>query len=394
MAMWRKELWRWTALVFFLLIARHVPDIIESVYSRGLYRIVRTIDLFFLRWIPFSVGDLLYLLLPVWLVRRAISIKQLAGRRAMLLYLSGWARRIILWFYVLWGLNYFRQPLAHQWHWTIRPPDREALLRLTAREIDSVNYWHRQINGNATKSAVIIPYSFERMSRTAANIYRQNASLHPELDQRYYVLKPSLWGQIVSYMGVSGYINPYTHESQVNTRYPQVFRPHIMLHELAHQIGYAYEDEAEFIAFWEAMHGEDPFFRYSAHLSVVPYLLSYWKQIDSTQYQAFRDSLLPGVRQAYKQAAAFARRYRAPVDLSVMYDRFLRVNQQGRGLESYGRMILYLHTWYRQQDQASRTAVKHIKNRQEDKQKHRLNEETAHVEQKSISARMIKPDGQ
>ena len=343
--MWKRQLRRWTVLILFLALARHSPLLVERLYATGLYRLVRNIDLFFLRWIPFSAGDLLYLFFPLWWLREAFRLyRKTRSWNAMALLVSDWMRKILLWFYVLWGLNYFRLPLHRQWHMHLEPVSLERLDTLARREIDSLNLLHARLQGVDT-AGVHIPYDFRRMRSIAAATYRQNARMFPRLSESFYVVKPSLLSRPVSYLGVLGYLNPFTHESQVNTAYPAVFLPHTLLHELAHQIGYAYENQAEFIGYVEGIHSADPYFRYASHLVALQYLLTEIRKADRGRFQLLKKQLRPGILTDYRKQRRFLLRHRLPFDASKPYDVYLKINQKGHGLTSYNEMVLYLSAY-------------------------------------------------
>jgi Zn-dependent peptidase ImmA (M78 family) len=49
--------------------------------------------------------------------------------------------------------------------------------------------------------------------------------------------------------GILGYYNPFTAESQYNPNIPATQLPFTLAHEMSHQLGYAREQEASFIAY-------------------------------------------------------------------------------------------------------------------------------------------------
>ena len=57
-------------------------------------------------------------------------------------------------------------------------------------------------------------------------------------------VKNSILSTPLSYMGFSGYINPFTLEAQINVNTPQLYLPTTICHEIAHQMGYSAENEA------------------------------------------------------------------------------------------------------------------------------------------------------
>ena len=65
-------------------------------------------------------------------------------------------------------------------------------------------------------------------------------------------------------MGFSGYFNPFTNETQLNWHTPKNSQPITQAHEQAHQLGFAAENEANFIAFLVSNENNNIFIRYSA----------------------------------------------------------------------------------------------------------------------------------
>jgi hypothetical protein len=77
-----------------------------------------------------------------------------------------------------------------------------------------------------------------------------------------------LWGWLGNYVGFTGYYNPFTGEAQVNTTVPKFLQPFTASHEVAHQLGYAKEMEANFVGYLAASHSTDTLFRYSVYLDL------------------------------------------------------------------------------------------------------------------------------
>ena len=65
----------------------------------------------------------------------------------------------------------------------------------------------------------------------------------------------------------SGYLNPFL-ESQANAKMPTQSFITTALHETAHQMGYASEKEANFIAYLSAIKSEDPYIQYTVTFSI------------------------------------------------------------------------------------------------------------------------------
>ena len=81
-------------------------------------------------------------------------------------------------------------------------------------------------------------------------------------------------------MGYAGYLNPFTLESQINLKIPTLNLVTTILHETAHQMGYASEKEANFIAYQSAIKNDDPYIRYAGYSFSLRYFFSELYAID------------------------------------------------------------------------------------------------------------------
>ncbi len=341
----KKTLNKIVLLLLLLVLAKYFPWLVDNVYDTVVYPLIRNIDLFFYRWIPFSVGDVIYLLTPFWIIYRLyLRYRSKAVWRDYLKEILEIILIVTGYFYLAWGLNYFRLPLSEKTGLHTRPVKQNELAILTNRIIDSVNTYQLILTGDSAK-AVRKTFPLLHLQKEATDIYEQNAPVYPFLSETFYVVKPSMLTGFVSGQSILGYFNPFTHEAQINTAYPGVFRPHIVLHELAHQIGFAREDEAEFIAFWEAVNSRNNYFKYAAYLTATDYLLRRWYRIHPEKFDRFIHKLNGGVRKNLQNAYDFVEKHRSRTDFSPGYDKFLKLNG-GKGLVSYGMMIRYLRAYY------------------------------------------------
>ncbi len=333
---------KWLVLLFLLLVANQSSLFVEQFYSRGIYIIFRNIDLFFLRLVPFSIGDLLYIGFPVWF---SIKIyKRFKSGESVFDFIEKIIWHIVFWFYLLWGINYFRQPIYIQEGLEITRPGKQEIMGITSALIDSLNRYQMLLTADAAKPVRI--KNPELLPKQAEIIFNNQQNIRPYLTEAFYVIKPSILSKPVSYLQVSGYFNPFTHEAQYNTLFPLAYRPHIILHELAHQIGFAYENEAEFIAWLTAMESDNVLFKYSAQLNALEYFLISIQQTEPEKSKNLIERLNPGVRKNMQEAADFMKKHYIKYDLSKPYDYYLKINQQGKGREAYSEVILYIYAHY------------------------------------------------
>ncbi len=340
----KRYLRKWILLLLILIVFKYNPAWTERFYSLGVYVILRNIDLFFLRFVPFSLGDILYIGIFFRLIVRSILLLSEKNFKLFLRFWGNWIWKIIFWFYMAWGLNYFRLPLYQNLDLKPMKPTREQLMVVGMQVADTLNKYHFLLQRNDSLP-VENPHSLRELTLQARQIYQNNASVWPYFSQPYYVVKPSVFSPLISYGQILGYFNPYTHEAQINTLYPSVYKPHVILHELAHQTGYANETEAEFIAFLEADNSGNKLFKYAVYLTAFEYLLQHFRQNNRNMAKFLLQKLRPGIRENLAQARRFHKQYRLSVDTSKPYDIFLKLNQQGKGMESYSEMIRLLSAY-------------------------------------------------
>jgi hypothetical protein len=125
---------------------------------------------------------------------------------------------------------------------------------------------------------------------------------------------------------------------------------------MAHQLGYASETEANFIAFVVATEANDPYLKYSMLLQMFSYaqdaqllLLAGNKGFDTwkMQIEKNRSLLSPAVLKDRAEIKAFfaARADKQIQASSQLYDQFLKWNQQAAGLASYADVLKWVRAY-------------------------------------------------
>ncbi|MBL0883958.1 MAG: DUF3810 family protein, partial [Chitinophagaceae bacterium] len=144
-------IWIKPAWLFFVALVLHIigyfPTIIENGYSTGIYKGISNVLRAITKWVPFSVGDILYILfiisLIVGLIRFIIQLsKGQLNRYSVLpigLKLLNKILCIYIIFRILWGLNYDRLGIAYQLQLSKPQYEAEEVIQLNNRLIDSLN---------------------------------------------------------------------------------------------------------------------------------------------------------------------------------------------------------------------------------------------------------------
>lgn len=325
------------------------PELIEKMYCNGLYKMISNISRIIFGFIPFSIGDLGYTSAIVFLVIgyfKNRKISNLSWKDRLLKILSS-ISVFYFFFNFLWGLNYYRVPLIEKLK-IEKEYSNEDLLKFTKQLIAKTNSIHSQITKNETLK-VVFPYSQEHVFEMNLKGYQLLSKQIPSVRYEHPSIKKSLFSLPLSYMGFSGYLNPFTNEAQVNDKIPMYNFPTTVTHEMAHQLGYASESEANFIGFLASTNNENLYFQYSGYSLALHYCLSNWKFRDEIEFKKLLKSVHPGIIKNYKESEAFWRDYESFLETGfhIFYDRFLKMNQQKEGIEGYSRFVDLLVNYYK-----------------------------------------------
>lgn len=331
-----------------LKILSFFPELIERYYSNGFYPVLARISRITLGKIPFSVGDILYGIV-IFLLLRWLWNKRKTWKTAWkdnLLRLIGFVSVFYFLFNALWGLNYLRVPLYRKLELK-RDYSMEELICFTERVIVKVNSIHAQLEKNDSLK-VIVPYTRDAIFEKTLNGYGHLSQKFPFFGYEHKSVKASLISTPLTYMGFSGYLNPFTNEAQVNALIPLPNFATTTCHEMAHQIGYASESEANFIGYMASIHNDDLYFQYSGYTYALRYCLHNIDLKEDGRSQTLFPLIRPGVLENFKDAQTFwdsHQNFMEPL-FKIFYDNFLKVNQQKDGMESYSKFVDLLIHYY------------------------------------------------
>lgn len=335
------------ALVLWL---RQVPEFVETWYSKGLYPWISTFFHRLYGWIPFSLGDCLYAVLIVltlvYLVKNRGRIRRqpLEFLRNILVVLAV----AYFSFHLLWGFNYYRQPLSK----TLTLDDTysvQDLIALTEQLIDRSNALQLQLSASDPNKKVEVPYSQVEILKKTVQGYASLQAEYPFMSYPQPSIKKSLFSTLLTYMGYGGYLNPFTNEAQVNRKIPAFRFPVICGHEIGHQLGYSAENETNFIGYLVTTKNSDPYFRYAANAYAANYCLFELKRLDTVAFMRLQAGFNKGVLENYRELDEFWKAYKNPMEpvFKAVFNSFLKANNQEEGIQSYNRIVTLLVTYHR-----------------------------------------------
>ena len=327
-------------LILVQWLAKH-PDWVETYYSTSFYPWISQFFRSLFGWIPFSVGEIIYSILIFlgirYLIRKRQKIKTepLAFLRNVVMVLAVF----YFTFHMVWGLNYYRKPLSE----TLVINDSITILEiknLTNALIIKTNELQYKITADSTEM-VQVPYTRNEIIEKTINNYDHLDAQLPFLAYPRPNIKKSMYSTMSSYMGIGGYLNPFTNEAQVNRKTP-VFRfPVVAAHEIGHQIGYSAENETNLIGYLVTAKNEDIYFQYSASAYALSYCLNAVHAFDQVASEELYNQINDGVKKNYQELQDFNDEYQNPIEpiFQSIFSTFLKANNQADGVKSYSRVV-------------------------------------------------------
>ncbi|PRP66656.1 DUF3810 domain-containing protein [Nonlabens agnitus] len=329
---------------------RHFPEIVERWYSTGIYPYIGRAMRFGLGWIPFSFGDVFYVLVILlavrWLIVHFKEVVTLSRKRYTQLFVT--LNVVLAFFHAAWGLNYYRQPLHKILELESTYTDEE-LLKVTRQLVYTSNELHKQLQSQDSL-AVDFKRSQADLFELAPSGFENLGSVDPSLTYGPNSIKKSLLTLPLTYMGYSGYLNPMTGEAQTNGYINNYKTPVLILHEMSHQLGFAKENEANFIAVIAGMKHVDPYFQYSASIFALRYCLNDLYLKDPEAFELLRPEITPGIFKNYKELDDFWGPYDDNVIEKVSqasYNTYLQANNQPDGMRTYSYVVALLVNYYK-----------------------------------------------
>jgi hypothetical protein len=348
--------WSWVLLIILTILikwASWYPVWVEHYYTYGIYPAISYVQRLLFGWMPISIGDLFYCFVIIIIIYKLYRFFRLVFKKQFTRqYLTAGLQQgifFILFVYVcfnlLWGLNYNRQGISVQLGIQVKRYNMEELNTLTYTLLKKLNEYADQVT-EAQRD------SFNKKSRLfilSSDAYKQVSAQYPFLKYNPVSVKPSLFSYLGNYLGFQGYYNPFSGEAQANTTIPRFSEPFVTAHEIAHQLGYAKENEANFVAFLASRNSPSPVLKYSLYFDMYNYAIGEVYRRDTAAARIFQQNLHPQAVKDIKEYREFYRQYRNPVEPIIMwaYGHYLKANNQPGGKQTYNEVVAWLIAYYK-----------------------------------------------
>lgn len=336
-------------LLLLILILRWNPAWAEG-YSLNIYPALSSLLSSFSAIFPFSLGDFFISGACLWLVlypfyawykRKNIKIIL----KNILLFLT-W---VYIWFYLAWGINYFRLPFYER-----TGIERTAYSDLSFQEFlaeyaaalnqsysaagDTLGQWYTE------------PYSDSRF-RVIVPLEEEIREQYREIALRYAIVQPEgelkaknmLFSRGISKVGVTGYVGPFFAEFNLNRELLSIEYPFTYAHELAHHLGIAGEAEANLYAYLVTTASRYSEIRFSGYFSLLGYVMNNARRLlPENEFRQFVQKIRPEIIGLYKKHLNYWRSKYSPWIGQIqnrLYNAYLKGNKISSGTGNYSEVI-------------------------------------------------------
>ena len=325
-------------------LADHVTTPLKQAIGRVCYRTdVSVMEV---------LGVLLVLAGAVYLVWSIAAVRRAAGRRADRAYSAVLgagciALAVYAGFCLLWGVNFWTDSFQDRSGIRAEPVAQEDLQAVT-------EYFAQQL----TEAADDVKRDENGLFAVPrAEILSASSAVYDPLETEFSFLefddpgvKAMRFSRLMSIIDFTGFYCPWTGESNVNVDSPACLLPSTVAHELAHQRGFASEQECNFLAVLASTTSGNAAYEYAGWLMGYIHLGNALYRVDPDTYWEIREALPASVKADLAYNNAYWKQFRDTVVQTVskkVYDTSLKAYGDERGIQSYGMVVDLLVVYYK-----------------------------------------------
>ena len=337
-------------VMLFNWISSKLPNITETIYSEYIFIVIARILAILFNIFPFSIFEIICITLLciifsytfITLLKILKQPSKLIELLSMLIIRSMTFVSIIYFLFIfLWGFNYNRLPLSDILGLTIDKASVDELESLCKNLLEETLELREQVKEDST-GVMIFEINLSNIISNAHEGYEVLAKDYKVFSGDFSKPKKVYFSNIMSILNISGIYSPFTGEANINTYPPDIFLPSTICHEMAHQRGFAREDEANFISYLVCKNHTDPQFQYSGYLQALTHAMHKLKKYDQNKYNDIREIYSQGMNNDLNTVNQFWRNYSGTMIAKTsnkMNDNYLKINRQKDGTQSYGRVV-------------------------------------------------------
>lgn len=304
---------------------------------------------------PFSVAEIIITVIVIYIVMLFIksilkllsNYNKLKTLLSLILNLSALALFIYMAFCLCWGFNYYASSFQEKSGIYAQRATKEELFTTTqyfAKKLsETTQSIPRDQNG-------ISAFDRELILEESTSIYTKLDEIFPFLSHKTLKPKKIFFSGIMSRLNFTGFLFPFTGESNINMASPTAFLPSTVAHEIAHQRNVITENEANFVGILACLTSNNAKYTYSGSLLAYIHLSNALYAEDKELWKSIWDALPKNV----KNDIVYNNEYWKPFTQKTSYklsnrtyDKFLKNYGLKSGTKSYGEVVDLLIVYFK-----------------------------------------------
>ena len=338
----------------FYVLYRNVPALADA-YNHTVGALVRRIMAYLTVLMPFSVAEGLLIASPVilgFLIYSGIRYHNRSIRDALVYCGSVLSVLCIVFQLFVFGFapGYYGYTVDRTLGMERKDVSPEELYETAVILVTEIN----RVNDDVVflqNGFSMMPYTLSAMNDKLIEAYDMLSLRYDAVRNFYSKVKPVALSEGMSYTHITGVYTFFTGESNLNVSFPDYTLPYTAAHELAHQRGFAREDEANLIAFLACDASSDPYIRYSGYVGMYQYVMNALYRANKDLYREVYLMSEESLRAEQTAYAEFFQKYEHSKvgEVSGAINNSYLQSQGTVGTKSYGMVVDLAVAYFRKQ---------------------------------------------
>ena len=340
------------SLIFYIIFLN--SPTVADFFNKYVSSVIRAILSYLTTWIPFSLAEMLLILVPVIVVLVVgIGIKK---------YSSSWRNVGVFCVIMLSIASYvfttFTFGFVPAYHGSTldKKMNLDKQLVTTQQLYDTGKILSTALNEESEyiifngEGSSVMPYGYNELNDKLMTAYEKACEKYDFISPLHSNIKEIMLSKPMTYTHISGVYTFFTGEANINVNFPDYVLPYTAAHEFAHQRGIAREDEANFVAFLVCMESDDHYIRYSAYLNLYEYVSNALYSESPKKAAKLYQSLPKGVQGEMSAYHEFFDEYEENVVSNVsgaINNGYQIINGVKEGSKSYGMVVDLAVAYYK-----------------------------------------------
>lgn len=343
-------------LMYFLL--PFFPRFTEYVFTRKIFRILAFPIEFLVSLLPFSLTEVVVVAIPLAVIALLVFFVMRLIKSSKRSVVVEQGARFVAWFVSLFllvfmfndGAQFSRLSVAKLMELPNKQYTKEELYIVTCDLAIKASKAGESIPRDS-RGVAQLSMPLSQMLKKADECYDNISLKYPFLKTGVTRVKPVKLSKWWSYTGTTGVYCPWLLEASVNIDIPASELGHTAAHEVAHTMGFARENECNFLSWLACMESGLPDYEYSGHLAAFIYCSNALYKADTELFVKAYSNCSSGVMADLKYRNEYWNKFKGEVMESSQSfnDSFIKANGDQSGILSYNKMTELVLRYYDKQ---------------------------------------------